>query len=74
MKYNKQRIFNFFTFEVFHNKTILSDLPELYYSRKKNKETYPEIGNSSFWSALWTFKQQLTLKVQALCAISIVLL
>ena len=37
-------------------------------------ETYPEIGDSSFWCALWTFKQQLTLKVRARCDISIVLL
>ena len=37
-------------------------------------KTYPEIGNSSFRCALWTFKQQLTLKVWAHCGISIVLL
>ena len=36
--------------------------------------TYPEIGDSSFRCALWTSKQQLTLKVQARCGISIVLL
>ena len=36
--------------------------------------TYPEIGDSSFRCALWTFKQQLTWKVQARCGISIVLL
>ena len=36
--------------------------------------SYPEIGDSSFSCALWTFKQQLTLKVRARCGISIVLL
>ena len=35
---------------------------------------YPEIGDSSFRCALWTFKQQLTLKMRARCSISIVLL
>ena len=35
---------------------------------------YPEIGDSSFRCALWTFKQQLTWKVRARCGISIVLL
>ena len=35
---------------------------------------YPEIGNSRFRCALWTFKQQLTLKMWARCGISIVLL
>ena len=32
------------------------------------------IGHSSFWRTLWTFKQQLTLKIRARCGISIVLL
>ena len=36
--------------------------------------SYPEIGDSSFRCALWTFKQQLTWKVWARCGISIVLL
>ena len=36
--------------------------------------SYPEIGDSSFRRALWTFKQQLILKVRAHCGISIVLL
>ena len=35
---------------------------------------YPEIEDSSFRCALWTFKQQLARKVQARCGISIVLL
>ena len=34
--------------------------------------TYPEIGDSSFRCALWTFKQQLAWKVRARCGISIV--
>ena len=41
------------------------------------KETicpYPEIGDANFKCALWTFQQQLTLKMQARCSISIVLL
>ena len=36
--------------------------------------SYPEIGNTSFKCALWTFKQQLALKMRARCRISIVLL
>ena len=36
--------------------------------------TYPEIGDSNFKCTPWTFKQQLALKMRALCRISIVLL
>ena len=36
--------------------------------------SYPEIGDANFWCALWTFKQQLTLKMSAHCRISTVLL
>ena len=39
-----------------------------------NFPSYPEIEDSSFRCALWTFKQQLTSKVRARCGISIVLL
>ena len=37
------------------------------------RTTFPEIGDTNFKCALWTFKQQLVLKMQALCRISIVL-
>ena len=36
--------------------------------------TYPENGNAKFRCTLWTFKQQLALKMGARCGISLVLL
>ena len=46
----------------------------LIWNGDRDTDSYPEIGNSSFRCALWTFKQQLTWKVRARCGISIVLL
>ena len=40
----------------------------------QNSNTYPKITNANLKYALWTFEQQLTLKTQMHCGISIVLL
>ena len=46
----------------------------IYESLWSVSQIYPEIGEAKFKFALWTFKQQLTLKIWAYCRISIVLL
>ena len=52
----------------------LKKVPKLFVNQNSLGTTYPEIGDSSFRCALWTFKQQLTLKVRVRCDIYIVLL
>ena len=48
-------------------------LNNVVYTTISIKESYPEISDANVKSALWTFKQQLTLKMWAHCRISIVL-
>ena len=59
-------------------KNVLRSIHKKRKRRRKRKFplmfTYPEIGDANFKGALWTFKQQLALRMRVRCGISILLL